>query len=141
MVLLTPGIGAGLRQTDVLQHAVDVVARNVVDGLRVVVERGDHGEDSGSGFGDRSHVAQVDEVQRSLADAENKAAAFFQADIRSALDKIVGEAVGDAAQRAHGAGKDDHGVHRVGAATRWVRQCPRAPGQCTWRKRGPAVWV
>ncbi len=88
---------------------MNVVARDVFDAFGVVVEGGDDGEDGGAGFSDGGHVAQVDEVEWGLADAEDEAAALFEANVGGALDEVLGEAVGDAAEGAHGAGKDDHG--------------------------------
>ena len=99
-----------------LEDSGYVVAGDVVDRLRVVVEGGDYGEDGGAGFRGRGHVADVDEVQRRFADAENEWAALFQTDVGGAFDEVLGEAVGDAAEGAHGAGENDHAVGGVGAA-------------------------
>ena len=93
-----------------LQHAVDVVARDVFDCLRMVVESGDDGEDGGAGFGDGGHVADVDEVEWGLADAEDEAATLLEADVGCALDEVAGKAVSDGAEGAHGAGENDHRV-------------------------------
>src|SRR5262249_31213076 len=41
---------------------------------------------------------------------------FFEADIGGAVDQVVGEAVSDVREGAHGAGKDDHGGGGVAAA-------------------------
>ncbi len=106
-----PGEGSGLWQADVLQNAVNVVACDVGDGLRMVVEGGDEGEDGCACFGDRGHIADVDEAERGFADAENQASAFLEADVGCALDEIAGETVSDAAESSHGAGKNDHRVY------------------------------
>jgi hypothetical protein len=98
-----------------LQNAVDVVAGDVLKRLRRVVEGGDDGVDRRACLGDRRHVADVDEVQRSFADAEDEAAAFFEADVRGSFDEVAGETVSDASEGAHRAGENDHCVHRVGA--------------------------
>jgi len=58
----------------------------------------------------------VDAVERRFADAEDERAIFFEADVGGALDEVGGEAVCDARESAHGAGKDDHRVGRVAAA-------------------------
>ena len=73
-----------------LEDASYVVLRDVVDGLRVVVEGWDDGEDGRAGFGGRGHVADVDEVQRGFADTEDEWAAFLEADIGGALDEVLG---------------------------------------------------
>ena len=57
----------------------------------------------------------MDAAEGSLADAEDEAAVFLEADVGGALDEVGGEAVGDGGERAHGAGKDDHGVGGVAA--------------------------
>jgi len=70
----------------VLEDAGYVVFCDVVQGLWVVVEGGDYGEDGGSGFGGGGHVADVDEAEWGLADAEDQGAALFEADVGGALD-------------------------------------------------------
>ena len=99
-----------------LEDAGYVVFRDVVDGLRVVVEGGDDGEDGRAGFCGCGHVADVDQVQRGFADAEDEWAALFKADVRGALDEVLGEAVSDAGEGSHGAGQDDHAVAGIRAA-------------------------
>ena len=98
-----------------LQDAVDEVVGNFVNSLRVVVEGGDEGINGSSGFCDGGHVANVDEVEGSFADAEDERTTLFERDIGGALDEVGGEAVRDAGERAHGAGKDDHRGDRAGA--------------------------
>lgn len=107
--------GTRLGKADVLQDAVDEVAGNVVDGLRVVVEGGDDGEDGGAGFGDSGHIANVNQVKGCFADAEDERAALLERDVGGALDEVGGDAVRDAGERAHGAGKNDHRGDRAGA--------------------------
>ena len=98
------------------KYAVDVVTGNVFNRLRVIVKRGNHREDGGPGLGYGGHVAQVDQVQGRLADAQHQAAALLQADIGGAFDQVPGRAVRDSGQRAHRAGEHDHSSGRVGAA-------------------------
>ena len=95
-------------KTDVLQDAVDEVASDVVNGLRVVVEGGDDGIDRSAGLSDGGHIANVDEIEGRLADAEDKRPALLEADIGGAFDEVRGEAMGDAGKRAHGTGKNNH---------------------------------
>ena len=99
-----PLVGAGLGETDVGEDSVDELAGHFFGGLRVVVEGGDGGEDGGSGFGGELHVAEMDAVEGSLADAEDEGAVFFEADVGGPLDEVGGEAVGDGGEGAHGAG-------------------------------------
>lgn len=98
------------------EDAVDELARHFGGALRVVVERGDGGEDDCASVGGELHVAQVDAIEWGLADAEDERAALFEGDVSGALDEVGGEAGGDGGERAHGAGKDDHRVGGVAAA-------------------------
>ena len=119
MVLLVglPLVGVGLGQVDVGEDSMDEVAGHVLDGLRVIVEGGDDGEDGGTGVGCQLHVAEMDAIEGSLADAEDERAIFFEADIGGAVDEVLREAVGDGGESAHGAGKDDHGGGGIAAAS------------------------
>jgi len=58
----------------------------------------------------------VDAVKGRLAHTEDKASALLEADVGGAFDEIRGHAVGDASERAHGAGKDDHAIGGSAAA-------------------------
>lgn len=111
-----PLVGSGLGKADVGEDAVDELAGHLGGGLRLIVEGRDNGEDDGAGVGGKLHVAQVDAVERGLADAEQEGAALLEADVGGALDEVGGEAVGDSSESAHGAGQDDHGIGRVAAA-------------------------
>ena len=111
-----PLVGVGLGQADVGEDPVDEVASHLFGALRVVVEGGDGGEDGGAGVGGQLHVADVDTVEGGLADAEDKGAVFFEADVGGAVDEVLREPVGDGGKGAHGAGKDDHRVGGVAAA-------------------------
>ena len=96
--------------------SVDEVPGHVLGGLGVVVEGGNGGEDGGAGVGGELHVAQVDAIERGLADAEDEGAVFFETDVGGAVDEVGGEAVGDGGEGAHGAGKDDHRGGGIAAA-------------------------
>lgn len=95
---------------------MDEVAGHGGGVLRMVVEGGDAGVDDGASLGGGGHVADVDEVERRFADAEYEGAALLEADVGGTLDEVLCEAVTDAGECAHGAGKDDHAVGWVGAA-------------------------
>ncbi len=99
-----------------LEDPVDEVAGHGGGVLRLVVEGGDAGIDDGSGFGGGGHVADVNEVQRRFADAENERAALLEADVGGAFDEVCRETMRDACEGSHGAGEDDHAVGGVGAA-------------------------
>jgi len=100
----------------VLEDAGYVVAGDVVDGLWMVVEGRDYGEDGRAGFGCGGHIADVNEVERGLSDAQDERAALLEADVGGPLDEVLGETVGDAAEGSHGAGQNDHAVGGIGAA-------------------------
>jgi len=100
----------------VLQDAVDEIAGDVVNGLRVVVEGGDDGIDGGASFCDRSHVANVNEVKGSFSDAEDERPAFLERNVGGALNEVGSDAVRDSCERTHGAGENNHGRDWAGAA-------------------------
>ena len=115
-LLRLPAIGAGLRQGDVREDAVDVFAGNLVGGHRLEIKGGDDGEDGRSGFGRERHVAQVNTIEGGFAHTEDQRAALFEADVGGALDELNRHAVGDAGQRSHTAWENDHGVGGVRSA-------------------------
>lgn len=98
------------------EYATDVLVGHLADALWAIIERGNNGEDGGSGIRCELHVAQVDAIERGFADAEEQWAVFFQGDVGRALNEIGGEAVGDRSERSHGAGKDDHRSGGITAA-------------------------
>ena len=81
-----------------------------------VVEGGDEREDGSPGIGGSVHVADVNLIQRRLADAEHQGLSFFESYIGGALDELRGDAVGDARQGTNTAGDDDHPIARIGTA-------------------------
>ena len=62
------------------------------------------------------HIADVNLVQRSLADAKHKRPLFFQTNVSGALDEMSGEAIRNFGQSTHRAWHHDHGAGRVGTA-------------------------
>lgn len=109
-----PLVGAGLGQADVSEDSMNEVACHIVGGLGLVVEGGNDWEDGGASVRSKLHVAEVDAVEGGFADAEDEGAVFFEADVGGAVDEVLGEAVGDGGESAHGAREDDH---RIGGVT------------------------
>lgn len=98
------------------EHARHELARHRGGILGLVVESGHHGKDRGAGVGGQAHIADVNLVERRLAYAEDERALLLEADVGSALDQIVREPIGNAAQCSDRARKHDHRVRRVGSA-------------------------
>ena len=92
------------------------LAREVVESLRLVVERRDERVDGGSGVGTAVHVSNMNLVKRSFANAKHKGTSLLKADIGRALDQVAGDAVGNPGQSSDAARNDDHGVAGIGAA-------------------------
>lgn len=111
-----PLICARLWQADVGEDAIDELPGHLLRAPGMVVERGDGREDHSACFCGELHVAQMNAIERSFAHAKNERAAFFEADIRSAMDQITREAIGDGRQRSHGARQYDHCVCGITAA-------------------------
>ena len=98
------------------QNAAGELACDFFDRVGTIVESWDQWKDCGSGVGRPVHVAYVDLVQRSLANAKYERPFFFQTNVRGALDEMSGEAIRNFGQSTHRAGKHDHGAGRVGTA-------------------------
>ena len=89
---------------------------DVVHRLRLLVEGGHRRADDGAHFRHGGHVAQVDQVQRGFARQQDQAAALFEHYVGRAGEQVVGQAVGDGCQRAHGAGCHHHATGAKRAA-------------------------
>ena len=74
------------------------------------------GKDGGSGVGCPVHIANMNFVERSFADAEHERTFFFKADIGGALDQVRSDAAGNTGERSDAAWQDDHRVSRIRAA-------------------------
>lgn len=98
------------------QDAVGEFAGHVIEARWSVVEGRDQREDGSTGIGGFVHVADVNLIQRRLADAEHQRPSFFESYIGGALDKLRSDAVRDARECSNTAGDDDHPIARVGTA-------------------------
>lgn len=98
------------------EYAVDELARHLRGALGMIVEGRDCRKDCGACLGGELHVAQMDAVEWSLADAQDEGAALLEADIGGPMDEIRGQAVGDSGEGSHGAGKHDHGAGGIASA-------------------------
>ena len=81
-------VGTRLGKADVCEDAVDEVTRHLCGALGMVVERRNGREDCCSSIRGQLHVAQVDTVERSLADAKDERATLLEGDIGGAMDEV-----------------------------------------------------
>jgi len=84
------------------------------DGAEVV--RGNERKDGGPGVGGAVHVADVNFVERRLADTEHERTFFFEANVGGAFDQMRSNAVGNARQGSDTAGQHDHRIGRIRTA-------------------------
>src|SRR5262245_21906231 len=115
-VFFSPYIGISLWQAHKRKHAAGKLVGHGLNARRSVIEPWDYGIDSSPGFRSPVHIANVDAIERRFAHAEHQGALLLQADIGSALNQVARQAVGDAGQCAHAAGKNNHGARGIGAA-------------------------
>ena len=87
-----------LRQAKLCEHAIDELLHQVVDALRCVIKCGHGGHDGGAGVMDSQHIFEMNPIERSFAQAQDERAALFQAHVRGASKKIVGNTRSDGAQ-------------------------------------------
>src|SRR6185437_17023028 len=90
-----PAVGIGLWQAGVREHAADELARHLVERGGKEVVRGDEGKDGRSRIGRAIHVADVDLIERSFANAEHKLTLFLEANVGGALNQVRSDAVGN----------------------------------------------
>ena len=111
-----PVVGPRLRQTNVSEDAVGKLPSHFGHAVRAVVESWDQRIDGRARIRRAVHVADVDFVEWSFADAEHERPLLLERNIGGALDELGGNAVGDACQGAHAARDHDHSVGGVRAA-------------------------
>jgi len=109
-------IGVGLGQANVCEHAVCEFLRHIVRAGWMVVEGGYQWEDGSTGIGGTVHVADMDLIEWSLADAKYQRAFFFEAYVGGTLNEPRRDAIGDARESADTTGNYDHRVGRIRAA-------------------------
>ena len=105
-----------VRDAEVVQHAGHHGVHDLLHGLRAGVEGGIGRQDRRAGQQQQFEVLDVDQVQRRFAGHQDELLLLLQHHIGGAQQDVLAVAVGDAAQRAHGAGNHDHRVGRVRAA-------------------------
>ena len=105
-----------MRQADMSEYAVSEFARDGIQAGRTEVEGWDKWKDGGASVGGPVHVADVDFIERTFADAEHERPLLLEADIGSPLDQLRGDSVGDAGQSAHAAGDEHHSVGGIRTA-------------------------
>src|SRR5580692_5384319 len=113
--LAGPAVHIFLTKIDLCENPKNILRDEVVDRLRVMIERRDCRHDHRARLLRAHHIFQMNPAERRVADAENKLAVFFEHDVRSARNKIVAHAAGDRRERAHGARDDNHRIHSVAA--------------------------
>ena len=86
------------------QHAAYKLPGHIQRVDRMVIEHWNDGENRRACIRSLLHVAQMNFVEWSFADAEGEGPAFLEADIGSTRDQIVRESVRDGSQSPHAAG-------------------------------------
>ena len=81
-----PAKSIGLWQPDMGEYPVGELARHFVDRGGPIVKGRDERKDSRSGIGSAVQVADVDLVERDLADAKHQRALLFKGNIGGTLD-------------------------------------------------------
>src|SRR3954447_17246405 len=99
--MAVPAFGKGSRYVELIKYARHDVIDDIVDRLRMVVERG-HGRKDGNPYADElEHVLQVHLRERRLAHDQDQSPALLDNDIGGPMHEMLAVSVGDAAQRPH----------------------------------------
>jgi len=83
---------------------------------RPIVEGRHQREDGRAGVGGSVHIADVNLIEGSLANAQHERALLFEANVGSALDEVGGDAIGDPRQCPDAAWNHHHRVSGVRTA-------------------------
>jgi len=89
---------------------------HLVESRRTEIVCGNEWKDSRASVGSTVHVADMDFVERRLANAKNQRALLFEANVGGALDQVRRDAVGDTSQSSDAARQNDHGIGGIRAA-------------------------
>src|SRR6266550_6564343 len=99
-----PAVHLLLRQSHLREDTIDVLRDQIVNRLRLVIERWDRRHDYGAGLLHAQHVLQMNPAEWRIAHAEHQAAAFLEANIGGARDQVVAGPGSDTRKRSHRAG-------------------------------------
>src|SRR5947207_3717344 len=105
-----------LWQTNVGKNAAGKLVGHLIERCRQEIVGGDERKDSRPSVSGAVQVANVDFVERRLADAKNQGTLFFEAHVGGAFNQVGSTAVGNAGQGSDAARYDDHRGGRIGAA-------------------------
>ena len=116
MQVTIPALGKGRGQIELVEHAGDDVIDDVVDRLRMVIERRHRRHDRHAHAGELEHVLEMHLGERGLAHDQHQAPALLEHHVGGAVDEVLAVAVGDAGERVHRAGHHRHavGLERTG---------------------------
>src|ERR1700674_4133899 len=98
-----PAICILLGQSYMRQHPVREFLCHLISARWVVIKRWDEREDRRSRVRRQRHVADVDFVERRLANAQHERPTLFETHIGGALDQARSRAIGNAAKRSDAA--------------------------------------
>src|ERR1700722_21933 len=76
----------GLLQAQVNEHAAAELRHQIVDGLRVMVERRNNRENACASLLRRQHIPQMNTAEGRVSNSQDQLAAFLEADVGGALD-------------------------------------------------------
>ena len=105
-----------MRDAEVVQHPAHDGVHHLLDRGRAMVEGRIGRQNDRTRQQEQFIIPHVNQVQRRLARDQDQLSLLLQRHVGRAQQHILAESVGDPPQRAHGAGDDDHGVHRIGTA-------------------------
>src|SRR5689334_7266180 len=91
-----------------IDHAHRDVIDDVVEVLRIVIERGHWWQDHHAHARQLQHVFQMNFTERRLAYDEHQFTPLFQHYVSRPMNQVVAETVCDSCERAHAAWRDHH---------------------------------
>jgi len=116
MRFLSPAGDEMMLQAQMIQHAGNDSVDDFLHRLRACIKCRVGGQNRGAGEDKQFEILNVNQVQGRLTRDKNQFFLFLKDYISSAQQNILAIAMSDAAQGAHAAWNDDHGIRGIGAA-------------------------
>ena len=101
---------------ELIANSCDDEIDQIADRRGAVVKPGAGRQHDGAGFGRPAHVVDLHQRQRRFARHENQFSPLLQMHFRRAVDQVAAHRMADRAQRAAGAGANDHAAGQKRAA-------------------------
>ena len=103
-------------QADMGEHTAAELVGHLLESRGTEIVRRNERKDGRTGIGSPVHVADMDFIERGLANAKNQRTLLFKANVCGPLDQVRCDAIGNASQSADAAWQNNHGAGGIRTA-------------------------